>query len=165
MDLADPQDLQIADEVGALLHARVIAREQVHALKSGWGTAALRTNDSARLSRRSVSSSHYMDRVLFGGDKLIPPGGIEEKMLHLKYMCRVINNLQRLTSGFEDISKDLFSPLVAETATTPGLLQTSSEVELRELWGDAWIFDDEYAVLRGNKNGCEAQHNLATSSL
>ena len=161
--LTEPQDLQIADEVGALQHAHVVAREQVHALNSGWGTAALRTNASAGLSRRSLSNSQYMDRVLFGGEKLIPPGGIEEKMLHLKYLCRVINNLQRLTTEFENIAQDHLSPLVAETAAASGLLETSSVAELRELWGDAWTYDDEHAVLRGNKNGFELAHYLAMS--
>ncbi len=94
-----------------------------------------------------------MDRILFGGSGLVASGSIEEKMLHLKYLCRAINNLQQLTSGFETIFKDTFSPLVADTASACGLLGTSSKEELRKQWGDAWTFDDEYAVLRGDKNG------------
>ena len=151
--LAEPQDAQIADEVGALLHAQLVAREHVHALSSGWGTAALRTNAGAALSRRSAYHSRQMDEVLFGGSKLVSASSVEAKMLHLKYLCRVINNLQQLASGFEQICTDNFSPLVTDRASTSGIFEADSKQELRKQWGDAWVFDDEYAVLHGMKNG------------
>ena len=126
----------------------------MQALSSGGGAAALQTDASAERSRRGASSQYSdMDRILFGGGRLLAAGSIEEKTLHLRYLCRVINNLQRLTSGFEDICKDHFSPLVAETASTAGLLETSSKEELQKQWGDSWTFDDEHDVLRGEKNG------------
>jgi hypothetical protein len=157
--LIEPFDATMADEVGALEQARALARKQLHALSSGFGDATLQTEEAAGAGN---VRTRQMERILFGKTRA---AGVDDKMLHLKYLCRIVNNLQRLTLGFEDICKDLFSPFVVDNPDTTdmtegaaaaaggGLLAASSVDELRKQWGEAWSFDDEHAVLRGEKNG------------
>ena len=143
--LIEPYDPTISDEVGMLLHARNVARE--HATALGSGTAP--RDDAADPSKRRDSR---MEKILYGGG---PPDADADGMLHLKYLCRVVNNMQRLAEGFVEISRDHFSPVVAESSGSGsmGLLESGSIEELKKQWGAAWTFDEELATLRGERNG------------
>ena len=101
-----------------LLHARNVARE--HATALGSGTAP--RDDAADPSKRRDSR---MEKILYGGG---PPDADADGMLHLKYLCRVVNTMQRLAEGFVEISRDHFIPVVAEGSGSMGLLESGNEV-------------------------------------
>ena len=104
-----------------------------------------------------------MDKLVFGGsDPAAAVSAAEKKMLHLKYLCRVANNIQQLHDVFYDVTQKCFAPLFgtrdflaeSQEQSDPqqlGMLSSSSIEQLRRQWGKAWDYDYEWEVVRGGR--------------
>ena len=108
-----------------------------------------------------------MDKLVFGGSDpaaahKLDISAAEKKMLHLKYLCRVANNIQQLHDVFYDVTQKCFAPLFgthdflaeSQEQSDPqqlGMLSSSSIEQLRRQWGKAWDYDYEWEVVRGGR--------------
>jgi hypothetical protein len=159
LSLIQPQDPEVGLEVACLSHARHLAKKFVAALSSD---EPLYTETDA-MQQLIESPQRQMAKILSGGGGAAHASAVQSEaagasmMLHLKYLCRAVNNVQRLAEGFAEVTRARFGPLFADDGATgerAGFsLGGGSADNMRAQWGAAWSYDYELAVMRGERNG------------
>ena len=136
------------EEVNYLIEKRKLARVLMDALSGDTAVdeALWQGFDSGALSKGQDPS-----RLWLGG--LYPRGSGDsedvQELLHLKYLCRAVNNLNRLSEGFSKLAEDEGRRLVGADGSI-GLMDLSSIEDVKKTFGSAWDFDAEWATLRGD---------------